>query len=933
MEIGQTFWNSVLSLVEEYNKSDDYELEARYTGLISRLEFDRCIEYCQNLGEFTKVHEEVLDILTDNYRVTISGNDTISAYCKSNLIDEAVIIQKNKIRDLKFEQIDFKINLKQELEIDPDTSKDLLENLHALDKSYRYKKRYSFTHLEDKIRIDLTVLKESYGNYPNFVSSKVISKPEKYEIEIEVIGKGTPTKKLASGFLDYMLNLYRIIVDEEYICTKAEKLEILKEYFTLCYNQQPTDYQRMPRRYFVGPQPVTLEKKNLDNTSKNICILNDYTVTEKADGERCLLFVNKSGRCYFINNRLNIKFCGVTLTTIKNTLLDGEYITNDLINNYIKYYAIFDVYYSDEQDIRALPLIGKKSRISIAQDFVKKAKTAFEKEEYEIATKEFLSGPNILVQANQILSKEIKKEFKYKIDGLIFTPISNPVGTLYKEQEIKPHRHEATWHAVFKWKPPEDNTIDFLVKYKKGSSGNPILIFVNNEQYRILELYVGYKPGDWIKIDAKSYLDKSFKKSTDYIEKLFRPGDEVDELISYCYIPVKQAHLYEDESIIEFRFDYHETKHISLKWVPVRVRTDKTETYKKTKSIGGAANDFKSALNVWRSITYPITKEIITGKVKELGKLPPDDDVYYDRYLARDAFASKEMMRYHNYIKNELIAEYKSESVFDMACGKGGDLGKFFRNNFTRILGYDSSMDNIVNPFDGAYSRLDKLKSKIKTVFLTYDLSEVIKTSNFKDPNDKLIAQVLYGEKDDITLHSYYEMAKNKFDLVSCQFAIHYFFENETKLDNFLTNVDMHIKPGGYFIGTCLDGIKVKDALVKKTEIQGKQLSRVLWSITKLYTNEKTINYGDKIDVFMESIGRVFTEYLVNKDILEKKLNKKGFELVSYKNFQEYLTDDYKLSDQEQEYSFLNMTFVFKKTVVKPRVFKKKVPAIITSTE
>ncbi len=930
MEIGKEFWNNVLSLVEEYKKSENYELEARYTGPTSRIEFERCIEYCQNLGEFKYSTEELLDILTDNYRITIDGNDTIASYCKSNIVDEAIVIQKSKIRDIKFEQIDFKINLKAESKIEDEKAKDILESLHAIDKSYRYKKRFSFLNEKDNMRIDLTIVKESFGNFANFVSSKVVSKPEKYEIEIEIINKAE-TKALANQFLDYMLNLYRAIVDEEYICTKEEKYEILKEYFKLCYDQQPSDYQKMPRKYFAGPQPVTLERKNLDNSFKNICILNDYTVTEKADGERCLLFVNEKGKCYFINNRLNVKFCGVTLKTVKNMLLDGEYITSDINNNYIKYYAIFDAYYVESEDVRSLPLIGLNSRISKAQEFVKKAKVSFEKEEYELMTKEFLFGPDIFVKANQILLKETKKEFKYKIDGLIFTPSTYKVGTLYKEQEIKPYKHESTWHAAFKWKPPEDNTIDFLIKYKRGSSNNPLIQFVNNEQYRIFELYVGYKPGDWIKIDAKSYLDKSYKKNTDYIEKLFKPGDEVDDNISYSYLPIKQASQFEDESIVEFRYDYNETKHTSLKWVPVRVRNDKTEAYKKMKSIGGAANDFKSALNVWRSITYPVTKEMITGKTKEIGELPPDDDVYYDRYLARDAFASKEMMLYHNFIKNNLINQYKSESVFDMACGKGGDFGKYYRNGFKRILGYDSNVDNIVNPMDGAYSRFDKLiryekPQKTKGVFLTYDLSEIIKTSNFKDANDKLVAQVIYGEKDDISLHSYYEMAKNKFDLVSCQFAIHYFFENEMKLENFLTNVDMHIKPGGYFIGTCLDGSKVKEALSNKIEIQGKHHTRTLWSIKKLYTGDKNVTYGEQIDVFMESIGRVFKEYLVNIDILDKKLKQKGFELVSYTNFKEYLTDEFKLLEAEKDYSFLNMTFVFKKMDVKKKVYRKKVP-------
>ena len=51
-----------------------------------------------------------------------------------------------------------------------------------------------------------------------------------------------------------------------------------------------------------------------------------------------------------------------------------------------------------------------------------------------------------------------------------------------------------------------------------------------------------------------------------------------------------------------------------------------------------------------------------------------------------------------------------------------------------------------------------------------------------------------------------------KFDLVSTQFAIHYFFESETKLRAFLHNVTDRLEEGGKFIGTTIDS----DRLVHK---------------------------------------------------------------------------------------------------------------------
>jgi hypothetical protein len=117
---------------------------------------------------------------------------------------------------------------------------------------------------------------------------------------------------------------------------------------------------------------------------------------------------------------------------------------------------------------------------------------------------------------------------------------------------------------------------------------------------------------------------------------------------------------------------------------------------------------------------------------------------------------------------------------------------------------------------------------------------------------------------------------KNGFDVISCQFAIHYFFENETTLDNFIYNVDTYLKKGGYLIGTCLDGYRVKDKLKninKEQEIQGKIDDRVLWNIKKLYSNNKDIKLGEQIEIYMESIGKPIKEFLFypseNTEILD----------------------------------------------------------------
>ena len=53
----------------------------------------------------------------------------------------------------------------------------------------------------------------------------------------------------------------------------------------------------------------------------------------------------------------------------------------------------------------------------------------------------------------------------YYTDGLIFTPNDLPLPGYDEEKKtIKPG---ATFFQQFKWKPSEDNTIDFLVRFEK----------------------------------------------------------------------------------------------------------------------------------------------------------------------------------------------------------------------------------------------------------------------------------------------------------------------------------------------------------------------------------------------------------------------------------------------------------------------------------
>ena len=152
---------------------------------------------------------------------------------------------------------------------------------------------------------------------------------------------------------------------------------------------------------------------------------------------------------------------------------------------------------------------------------------------------------------------------------------------------------------------------------------------------------------------------------------------------------------------------------------------------------------------------------------------------------------------------------------------------------------------------------------------------------------------------------------------------MHYFFDNVSNLEIFLQNVSSVLKPRGRFIGTCLNGSRVFEELRDSPIIEDTQNN--CWKITRKYTkkefnpNESSLGY--EIEVYNESIGETFSEYLVNFDYFISVCSKYSLRLVESVDFRDVFEEgsnvkygDMKsMSPQLQRYSFLNTYFVFEK--------------------
>ena len=942
MEIPEYKFRQVVELVSMF-KLGSTELEGKFMKKLTEDDFKLILKYLRSVG-YKETIETSLDVSVTHkqkqYRVTLNGMDAVTSYCKTNkLPNDVIVLYKSRVdrnNEISFREIGFNMRLRTEKNIYNAEKTEVLSIFPSLDKYFRLKKRFSYSNNE--IRFDATLVKSSNGSYKTFVASSTSSAIVTYELEIEVVNKGKNNDEVATHFIKSCVELSKVL---------APNIDVIKNYLSLVnlnFKDYKDDFEKGKplRRHFAGPQPVTLERENiLKQELGRISIQEDYTVTEKADGERLLLYVNKDGYCYFINNRMNVIETTVK-SGLKSSLLDGERITQDRFGNPINQYAIFDVYWMDGKDTRGLPLVGKLSRLTKCDEFVADTKNAFKRVDLSIFVKDFKYGDNIFEECKTILDKDNENGFIYHIDGLVFTPKFLPVGTSHINDQPKLSQ---TWNKVFKWKPPQENTIDFLVTIDNDEK---IAIGPDENTYQVFNLLVGFKPAQWIPITPRAYLENRLDRSTEYKPHPFLPGDVFDPNFSKFYLPINSPQVITHESIIEFAYENN-------KWKPLRLREDKTAAYRNAKvsKISGTANDYGTALNIWRTIQYPVTKEHITGEKTISPKDVPDEhNVYYHRSGVREMFVSRPMMDFHNWIKNDMLIGRLGpnvKSLCDLSCGKGGDLNKWVKNGYTKVLGIDISRDNIENPIDGAYARTLKdsnYKKNYQYIYVTLDSSKKITNeylSSLKNEDDKVVCETIWDVVPHASMMKYRGFATSKFDVVTCMFSLHYFFESEEKLNNFIWNVDKHLAPGGYFIGTCLNGKTVKQKLRHTSNIFGVKNDRKIWNIEKKYVDESNdVQYGEVIAVYMESINKSIDEYLVNFAILESKLKKKGIRRLTedesnglgivdntsvygfdycFDKFEndktlrgsEYYDRIVGMSKDEKLYSFMNSMFIFRK--------------------
>jgi mRNA capping enzyme/mRNA capping enzyme, catalytic domain len=1023
----------ILYIYPEIDKGDESQVYVKIYGV------DYIQQYCKSdsfltlkrVGNLVKEEETPCPTNGLNIKKKVKSIEPF----KSKILNELTDQPKGKCI-IPFTDFNFQVLYKQEIQVDiNDSSVDtMLNDWKTVKKFFRHSNRVRMQHNNFPLSIDLSIVKTSpFGRTgkPIFTTtlldSGVFKSIETFNIKIklnneklfrEPIEKGNVVMAILRKTIRFILCTLQ---NTNYPISQVEQNELQHQYLKLVMQKEYRPTFKVNSGSFIGPSTFTLLIDNimeLDEIGEEVSgvpnIRKNYAVTDKADGERKLLFITKQGFIYLIDTNMQISFTGLKTVNKEqfNSILDGEYIKIDKFGKQVSMYFAFDIYFIDEHDVRHFPFY-EHNDVSLTKENIKQRYKLLRKfvAELNATPKENSMTCNMKIDVKQFLFSEANNQqsifdkskemlalvnnqdsYQYNRDGIIYTPMDLGVGQNHINDVIS--NRKVAWSRSLKWKPPQYNTIDFYITIKKGEHKNDLITSEYNESgniisYKTLVLRCGFNE------DTDGYIDpyqdmingrivNKSDKGNNYKPYPFIPITPVDLNAQYTNILIDDDSVnptlktidgdsFEENTIVEFKYEMDNPP--LWRWVPIRVRYDKT--YKLKQGEREYGNSFKTANSIWKSIHFPITEEMISTGGDTIPKILDDQaDSYYNRKVK--TLDTKPLRDFHNlFVKTGLIISvsnilpYKS-SLIDFAVGKAGDLPKWIKGKFGFVFGIDIDQNNIKNRRDGACARyLNNKKEKTphlpEAFFLVGDVTAPIKGAAdsqswqaFSD--DKKIAQVIFGDekvslKDSslgngvLRLHN---KAKGGFQLGSCQFALHYFFETKEKIHGFLGNLTETIVKDGYFIATCYDGKTVFDMLIEK-EIEYEETytirkdNKKIFEITRMYKetgfpdNELSIGYA--IDIFQESINNTIREYLVNANYFIKLMEEYGFilcpidDLTKMKWITETATglfselfkemselnkkqpskveSDYRtaihLSPEEKIISFLNRYYIFKK--------------------
>lgn len=589
--------------------------------------------------------------------------------------------------------------------------------------------------------------------------------------------------------------------------------------------------------------------------------ISEYYLSDKADGERALLYIESEQFIIYAEKTEPIELKKIPWK--KPTILDVEVIIKSTAVPLMKLY-LFDVLMLDGENLTNEIFSVRESKLSaiasaLAPAVEKKIQIPLDQKKY----------------AEQIRATYERESRMYPIDGLIFT---QNVSYFYMN--------------VYKWKPPEKSSIDFLIMKcprtilgvepylpREGSELHFLLCGITFKKFRFLRLeyFPGYR---------ELFAELGLSLRENYFPIQFSPASHPLAYLWYAPIAIAQS--------TELNAHIGEFVYKSDAWQLIKMRPDRDVGVQEGTGFG---NDFVVAEKTFAQFFHPLTLDMLT-------QVSGGADYFAQKKL----YQYDQITRFNSFVKAQLIRQLENTNfVVDLASGKGQDLFRYVNYHIKQLL----FMDRDAAALEELNRRRHQIRPTgempqiyVKEIDLTTDHKKIMKS----------LSDAPHSEADGVVMN----------------FAIHYIIKDENALQNLIALVDSLLRPGGIFIFTCFDGMRVFDKLRNIDQQKTWDLRRnevLKYSIKKLFLSNVLTNFGQEIGVLLPfSRGEYYVENLVNINVIIAAFENAGFEIRQNGSFIEWL-DKYmvaqpenKLDEQDKIYASLYQYVTLWKKITKLKV-------------
>ena len=257
-------------------------------------------------------------------------------------------------------------------------------------------------------------------------------------------------------------------------------------------------------------------------------------------------------------------------------------------------------------------------------------------------------------------------------------------------------------------------------------------------------------------------------------------------------------------------------------------------------------------------------------------------DFYHEKHKEtrseRDASPLITVRKFNNFIKSALIGSYGLKDmhdarVLDLCGGTGGDFPKFLHGPVKHVVLVDIAHD-AVEEAKRRYAGQAAQKRKFSADFLCADAFSLDSLS------EKMTCLGV-------------EMGPQSFDLVNCQFALHYTFKSPETAAQVFEVMSYYLKPGGRCVATIPNAQFIMDNVttVIADDHRRRHVSRPPYFEIEFcdghYGDSEGERQGDYLFSMGDCVQRV-PEFLVSESVLREAAEKHDLKVTMWCPFQEF---------------------------------------------